>query len=495
MTHQQKLEAAQRAVDTAAKTMKARFRQRYHFMPPAFWMNDPNGCIYLDGQYHLFYQHHPYSPQWGNIHWGHATSRDLVHWRHHPIALAPSEPYDDHPEGGVFSGSTLYRDGVLFAYYTGTANHRDGFVQTQCLATSRDQGETFQKYQGNPIITQPPPGASADFRDPRVLEHAGRYYMLLGSSLGGGAWHQGEGCAQLYRSDDLLDWQYVGIPLRSGGALGTMWECPDLFPLGGKWVMTFSPMFNGASKAVYLVGDMDFEVPRFTVLYRGELDWGGDWYAPQSMRDDTGRIVLMAWQNAWDWMPWWRDFGPTQAEGWCGSCALPRTVALDAQNRLVSQPVAELARLRGKEQRWENLRLDESPLALDCKDPVCFELRLDIDYAATTAHSMELRLRGNGDRYTRVVLDLAGKRLVVDRSRADETSSGVFECALALEEGHEAVRAFSDVSSLEVFADNGLACMSNTIYPAHDRQDNLMLAHGGRAVIRSLSMWPMGTIW
>jgi beta-fructofuranosidase len=233
--------------------------------------------------------------------------------------MAPGEVYDDHPGGGVFSGSIVeYDNDSLYAFYTSATNHGDNSVQTQCMAFSRDWGISFQKYRDNPVIDRVPEGMSHDFRDPRVIRYGDYWYMVLGASSGKGAWHGGEGCACLYRSENLRKWEYRGIIARSEGRYRTMWECPDLFPLDGKWILIFSPMFMESRKAVYLAGKMDFDIPRFSILADGEIDWGCEYYAAQSMLDDKGRRILMAWQNGWDWMPWWKDFGPTGQESWCG---------------------------------------------------------------------------------------------------------------------------------------------------------------------------------
>lgn len=495
MIHRQRLQQAQSSVDAAARQMQSQGRPRYHFLPPAFWMNDPNGCIYLNGRYHLYYQHYPYAPRWGSMHWGHASSSDLVHWQHHPIALAPSEVYDDHPEGGVFSGSTICRDGKLYAFYTGTANHGSGFEQTQCMAVSDDGGETFEKYADNPVITRLPDGASPDFRDPRILWHNGCYYMVLGNSLGGGAWHGGEGCIQLYRSENLTEWHYVGIPLRSRGELGTMWECPDLFPLDDKWVLTFSPMFNGNRKARYFVGTMDFEEPAFIIEQSGELDWGGEWYASQSMKDDKGRTILIAWQNCWDWMPWWKGFGPKQSENWCGNCALPRTVRLDDQHRLISLPIEELKSLRGRAVTCSDRKIGEKPWEIPCEDPECFEMVMVLDLSAATASSLELNLRSNEEKGTLLTVDIANRRLLFNRENADEYSTGIFNCDLQPEGSLLTLHIFSDISSIEIFTDGGRTCMSNTIYPVHGSQRNILCARGGTVVLQSITVWQMKGVW
>jgi len=491
--HAQNIEKAMQArrkLEAAAS--RGRWRQKYHFMAPGGWINDPNGCIYYRGQYHLFYQHNPYAAVWGSIHWGHAVSGDLVNWRHLPIALAPSEPYDDHPQGGVFSGSAVEDGDELAVLYTATTDFGHGFEQSQCLARSADGGVTFEKFEGNPVIAHRPEGVSSDFRDPRVLRHDGHWYMVLGGALGRGAKEGGEGCALLYQSDDLKVWEYRGIIARSNGRYGSMWECPDLFLLDGKWVLCFSPMCMGEQKSVYLVGDMDFENAQFTWRQEGELDWGSEYYAAQSMRGPDGRTVLMAWQNGWDWMPWWRGFGPAQEEGWRGCMALPRQISLDAQHRILSAPVTQLQSLRGQPRALFDVALSQTPLPVPCEDAECFELLVQISTAEIGASKVHIDLRAGEEKRTRLTLDFADRSMRLDRNDADEGhSGGVRQCSLSLEEPILEVRVFSDTSSIEVFADGGRACMSNAIYPAHAHQEICVHCEGGVAVLRRVEVWKM----
>ncbi len=493
MEHTQRIAQAEAARAKLARQAAAGiWRQQYHFMAPGGWLNDPNGCIYHAGQYHLFYQHNPYAAVWGSMHWGHAASRDLVHWEHLPIALAPSEAYDDHSEGGVFSGSAVEVNGELAVLYTGTTRNGKEIVQTQCLATSRDGGLTFKKYAGNPVIAQRPEGISEDFRDPRVFCHEGKWYMVVGASIGAGARQGGEGCALLYHSADLKSWDYRGILLRSAGKLGSMWECPDLFPLGEKWVLTFSPMFAGYSTAVYLVGEMDFATGRFLPQAQGELDWGSDYYAPQSMKDAKGRTILMAWQNGWEWMPGWNGFGPTPGEGWCGGMALPRVVSLDAQNRVMLLPIPELEALRGELWEQQALVVGQQPVQLPAANPACFEMQLELPLGHTTTKFLHLYLRGNKMHRTRVTLDFEHKQLFLSRSQADEGHShGVRSCPLLLEGKTLQLRVFSDISSLELFTDGGRTCMSCTYYPTHTPQEIWLEAEGGSVAIASVQIWEL----
>lgn len=489
--HKERLWKAQQSVDEAAKHMTGIHRQRYHFMAPAYWINDPNGCVFFDGAYHLFYQHNPYAPVWGSMHWGHAISKNLVDWKHLPIALAPSEPYDDHPEGGVFSGSALSHQGALYLFYTGCTK-ADGLpVQVQCMAKSVDGGITFEKHPENPIIRQPPPGISSDFRDPKVLRVKDKWYMLIGASRGGGAQQGGDGCLLMYRSEDLEHWEERGVVASSNGAYGTMWECPDLFYLDGKWVLTFSPMLCGNRKVVYQVGEMDFEGAVFHCEAQGEIDWGQDYYAAQSFQGPEGQIVLIAWQNSWDWMPWWHGHGPTAAENWRGSMALPREVVLEADHTLSFHPIKELEGLRSGRREEKNLSIEQERHLIPCANSVCFELYMEIDLEQTTADILHLFLRDDGEQRIRLSVDISQRLLVFDRGFGADVPHGLCSCPLELEGATAILRIFSDVSSLEVFADDSRTTMSHAIYAARPDQCNTLCAENGTAHILRLTVWEL----
>jgi len=415
-THQQNLVRAQNAVrEKESIAQMGRYRQQYHFMASTGWINDPNGLIYWRGQYHLFYQYNPYEAVWGAMHWGHAVSNDLIHWEHLPIALAPSEPYDDHPSGGCFSGSAVDDGDRLVLLYTAATESAQGSVQTQCLASSSD-GITFEKYENNPVIRELPPDSSPDFRDPKVLRYKDFWYLIVGSSLGKGAREGGDGCAQMYKSADLKRWEYCGVIAKSNGTLGTMWECPDLFWLGDKWVLMFSPMFYGERKTIYLIGDMDFENALFSWEYEGEIDCGFDYYAPQSFLDDKGRRILIAWANSWDWMPWWKDFGRTAGEGWCGHFAVPREMRLTEDKGLQFMPISELESLRTGHEEYPAFILEaEERKEIYAGDGIHCELVLTIDVAASTAEQMFLDVRQGKDERVRITLSFKDREVLFER--------------------------------------------------------------------------------
>ena len=194
---------------------QGKMRQKYHFMPQTGWLNDPNGLIFFKGKYHFFYQFHPYNGFWAYMHWGHAVSEDMLHWEYLPVALAPSEEYDDHLDGGCFSGSAIEHDGKLFLMFTGTANNGRGFEQTQCIAYSED-GIHFEKYEGNPVLTAPEGIPTWFFRDPKVWKHEDMFYMVCGGNRNENAQ------ALLYRSPDMFHWEPFSVLAESRGEWGYM---------------------------------------------------------------------------------------------------------------------------------------------------------------------------------------------------------------------------------------------------------------------------------
>ncbi|WP_394526006.1 glycoside hydrolase family 32 protein [Lacrimispora sp. JR3] len=484
--HLENIKKAQKEINAKKALMKnALMRQRYHFMAEEGWLNDPNGLIFFRGKYHFFYQYNPYDSFWGSMHWGHAVSDDLLHWDYLPVALAPSEPYDDHKEGGCFSGSAIEHDGKLFLIYTGTANYGDGFVQTQCVAYSED-GIHFEKYEKNPVITAPKGFDPANFRDPKVWEHEGRFYLVCGAKKDDLA------KALLYRSDNLLEWEFVNVMAESRGELGNMFECPDFFPIEDKYVLMFSPMGLNERTCVYLVGDMDYKTGTFYHTVMGEIDWGFDYYAPQSFLDAKGRRLIVGWANAWDWMPFWKDWGPTYKEHWCGSFAIPRQVRLMPDNTLQFLPVEELKSLRTEENVRYNVEVEDGPVDVSAGDGVAFECRLVLDLERTTAETVVLELRSDGKFKSVVCLDLKHGQMTFDRNQGDGWSRGQTKSPLKLlDKKLLDIHFFSDQSSIEVFSSQYQTNHSCNVFASNDQNKNTVRAFGGRAYFTSIISYGM----
>lgn len=483
---QQKIEMAQREIDRKKESVKhGKMRQRYHFMAQTGWLNDPNGLIYYRGKYHFFFQYNPYSGFWDSMHWGHAISDDMLHWEYLPLALAPSEVYDNHPRGGCFSGSAVEHDGRLFLMYTGAANEGNGVEQTQCIAYSKD-GIHFEKYAGNPVVKAPEGVSGGLFRDPKVWKHEDTYYMVCGAG------RDGKGQALLYRSEDMFHWTFFNVLAESRGEWGYMWECPDFYPLGDRYVLTFSPMGSGDHTAVYLVGDFDYKTGKFHWNVSGEIDWGLDYYAPQSLQAPDGRRIMVGWANEWEWMPLWKDWGPTYKEGWCGSFNIPREVRMMEDGTLQFLPIAEVKTMRDNLERQDVLVVAETETELTAGDGICFELKFKIDLEQTDADTLELDLRCGEGRKTVCLFDFGKAEMSVDRNEADGWSRGVSKSVMYLKGKKELdVHVLSDQSSLEIFTDRYQTNHSNNIF-ATDKQNQIKLrAYGGGVILRDIEAYEL----
>ena len=289
----------------------------WHLEPEKGWMNDPNGLTFFKGRYHAFFQHNPHAPVWDTMHWGHAVSDDLIHWEELPIALYPTEPYENF--GGCYSGSAVIKDDVLYLIYT-TVSKELG--QTQSVAMTRD-GVHFEKYAGNPVIDHYPEDGSPDFRDPKVIKRGDTYHMVLASGK--------DGCARVlhYRSADLLHWEYAGV-LFEGCEYGAIFECPDLFPLGEHWVLKGSSSLSRSHREVFIVGDFDGET--FKPISR-QIPEEGHFYASQSFETPDGRRILFGWMHNPKYVP---HISIPRA----GCLSLPRELSL-VDGRVVCAPVRE----------------------------------------------------------------------------------------------------------------------------------------------------------
>jgi beta-fructofuranosidase len=454
-------------------------RLGYHIMTPRGWMNDPNGLIQYNGDYHVFYQHYPYDSKWGPMHWGHIVSSDLVHWKHQPIALAPSEDYDI---GGCFSGSAVNLEGKLTLIYTG---HVDGKnpKEVQCIAYSQD-GVTFEKDADNPVICFPPEEGSQDFRDPKVWKYNNLWYMVLGTGK------DGIGKALLYRSQDLKDWEYVGVMAESDGTLGYMWECPDLFRLGDKHVLVLSPMKDGW-KNRYIIGELDYETGRFTQKADYQLDYGFHFYAPQTFQDESGRRLLIGWMDMWETKM------PSQSKGWAGAMTLPRVLTLSEESKLLVQPVPELELLREASLvtiKGETISKEQqNPLELVYGDRLELKVHLEIIEDEST-FSIGLASSEDGKEKTVISYDAKSNHIKVDLSQSGEGLNDVAVAPVSQNKKQLTLHIFLDHSSLEVFVNDGEIVLTNRIYPKKDSVKTFFKVNKGEINIIRLEAWKLKNV-
>jgi beta-fructofuranosidase len=343
-------------------------RPCFHLLPPHNWMNDPNGPIYWKGKYHLFYQLNPHAAVWGDMHWGHAISPDMIHWRHQPVALAPTPGGPD--SEGCFSGSAGVYNGTPTFLYTGVQNAppdqvtiRDGsdkLRETQMLATAEDDALLHWKKLPSPVIPLPPPGVKVTgFRDPCLWREDDMWYPGAPGdrSSSQGWWYLGlgsgeravGGCVLLYRSQDLRTWEYLhklaegkpnGLQSANPCDTGEMWECPDFFAVNKQHCLFYST----AGKVIWSTGDYDQAAHKFTARRNGVLDHG-TYYAPKSFLASGDRRIL------WGWIRETRSDADMTAAGWSGCMSLPRVLTVGAQGQLEMNPAKEVQSLRGPIER------------------------------------------------------------------------------------------------------------------------------------------------
>ncbi|QLK60364.1 sucrose-6-phosphate hydrolase [Enterobacteriaceae bacterium Kacie_13] len=474
----QRLERAEQALRSGIATRGDTFYPHFHLAPPAGWMNDPNGLIYHQGLYHAFYQHHPFSENWGPMHWGHATSQDMVNWQHQPVALAPGDEYD---RDGCFSGSAVDDHGVLSLIYTGhvwlSGEGNDSAIrEVQCLATSED-GIHFTK-QG---VVLTPPDNIMHFRDPKVWHEFGYWWMVIGA-------RDEHDCGQvlLYKGNSLRDWTLDRVLAKADGNTGYMWECPDFFPLGDEHILMCSPqgikaqghdyrnLFqSGCLRGTWQAGQ-DFKVLEgFT-----ELDNGHDFYAPQSFTAADGRRVVIAWMDMWE------SVMPSKAEGWAGCMTLPRELTLRNGN-VRMEPVDEVRTLRRAHHpllphviRNSIERIIENAQAI--------EIISQWDLSTSDAQSFGIKL-GDG---VWVFVDAKTQRLCLER---DFPGHGIKDCrSIALPSDNMLeMRIFIDRSSIEVFVNQGEATLSSRIYPHPDQRTLFFFAQEGKAALVQSDYWTL----
>jgi fructan beta-fructosidase len=429
-----------------------RGRSQLHYAPPAGWLNDPNGLVFADGEWHLCYQHHPHSPDWGPMHWGHAVSTDLVRWRDLPIALFP----DAH--GTVYSGCAVvdrrgtagFGAGALVAVYT----QFTPATQVQSIAGSADRGRTWQVHPANPVLRQP--SGVVDFRDPKVSwfgdDDTGHWIMVLAAGNG----------VRFYASRDLIAWEPTGVFVPERDRPHGVWETPDLFalpvdgPAGRRWVLSVGALEHapaGGSGTRYWTGDFDGA----TFLTDGPARWvdrGADFYAAQSWSDVVdGRRIWIAWMSNWMYA------AHVPAAAARGQLTVPRQLHLAADGAagvvLAQRPVDEIAAYLGTAVPLgaRAVHLSTGAAWVRMRSRATDRGRAAVTLTAPDAHA-------------RVTLDAAKGTVTLDRTGAAGIGhgfAGVHTAGVTSAGRAVDVDILVDRSSIEVFADGGRACLTDLV--------------------------------
>lgn len=506
------------------------YRPSYHFTPLYGWMNDPNGMVYKDGEYHLYFQYNPYGSKWGNMHWGHAVSKDLVHWEHLDPAIARD------PVGHIFSGSSVvdkkntagFGKNAIIAIYTNNSVNHD---EVQCIAYSNDNGRTFTKYEGNPVLT--PFDGLKDFRDPKVFwyEKGKCWYMIVSADKE----------MRLYKSKNLKKWNYVSAFGKGIGQQPCQYECPDFFqlPVNGdkkkmKWVMTMNinpGCWFGGSATEYFVGDFDGK--NFTCPDAHDvkwLDWGKDHYATVTFSNTGDRVLGITWMSNWQYA----NLTPFKQNR--GANGLPRELKLYEKNGkyYISEDVApEVYALR---KDTKNLADASVADAKDLKGVAAnmegaFEIEADVTPNANGIAGIEIS--NNKRERTMIYFDMKQGKVVMDRTESGLTDFGKqavpHDIELAWDkqraaEGKEPARIansinykndfalatwaplslcedgkktyhvdiFVDKSSVELFVDGGRIAMTNLVFPVAPYENVKLYTQDGKAEFKNLKVHKLG---
>lgn len=452
-----------RAYESKQKnSMNPEWKPVYHVAAPVGWVNDPNGFSIYQDEVHLFFQYYPYDTAWGPMHWGHCKSKDFIDWEYLPAVMAPDQGYDNF---GCFSGSAIESDGKHVLIYTGVMEEEqeDGSkktIQVQCGASG--DGLNYTKWDCNPIITADslPEGSSfVDFRDPKVWKKEGMYYLAVGSKHS-----DGSGQIALYQSKDLRTWEYRTILDRCRNEYGQMWECPDFFPLGDKHLLITSPQymkeeglrFHKGNGVICVMGNYDEKEQKFTREKVTPVDYGIDFYAPQSLKTKDGRRVIIAWMQSWD-----ANVVPKEL-GWVGMMTIPRELEL-VDGELVQRPVRELNAYRKNLVRYENVELSGAQ-SLEGISGRVMDLNLTIEQAGVEAFCIHI---GHSEEYTTTITwNPQEETLEFDRNGSGVVRDMICSRKMRVNtvDGRLTMRMLLDRFSAEIFVNDGRQVMSNTFY-------------------------------
>ncbi len=450
------------------------YRNQFHFSPEANWMNDPNGMVYYDGEYHLFYQYYPDSTVWGPMHWAHAVSPDMVHWEHLPIALYPDSL------GLIFSGSAVVdhqntsgfgKDGkapliAIFTHHLMAGEKAGGNqYQYQSIAYSNDRGRSWTKYEGNPVVSNP---GIKDFRDPKVIWHeeSQKWVMVFA------AYDK----VRIYNSPDLKDWTFTsefGIPGDK-----RLWECPDLFPMQvegsdeTKWVLITSIQKegpNGGTATSYFVGDFDGKTFKGDHKKQYWADYGKDNYAMVTWSDvpsSDGRRLALGWMSNWQYAQ------IVPSEKWRSAMTLPRVLTLHKHGndyRMRSMPVKELANIEDeKVEIPAKVFKGENLISKISKDHL---YKLELTFKKPSSGDLGVRFSNDKGEYTDVKFSGVGNHYYIDRTKSgtisfNENFPGVHLGEIDYESSTVDMIIYLDHASVELFGDQGQCVMTEIVFPS-----------------------------
>ncbi len=462
--------------------MDADERPLFHLTPLVGWMNDPNGFCWYQGQYHLFYQYHPFSRRWGPMHWGHAVSKDLLHWTYMPCALAPDTEAD---AGGCFSGSAVeIPDGRLMLCYTGVqpAGTFRRETQAQCIAVG--DGTDFEKSLLNPVIRHAhlPKGYSEfDFRDPHIWRREDGSFRMVVANLH----EERKGAILLMESKDGLDWRFIGEIDASNKEYGRMWECPDFFELDGSYVLLVSPQemhareeFHAGFGTVAILGSFDEKDSRFERRSVQPVDHGLNYYASQTLKAPDGRRIMTGWMDSWETCK-----EAPRRHPWYGQMSVPRELRVE-NGRLMQRPVREI------ESMWQDTILHDKvtvheETTLSGVLGRLMDMTVELYPEGSSCRRFTLHVAKDANHYVQIRCDLARGELVFDRSHGGSVRDIAHTRHVPAEVtgGKLTLRLLMDKESIELFVNNGERVVTSLI-PTPLGADQITFAADAEIVLK-----------
>lgn len=433
----------------------------FHVAPQVGWINDPNGFSYYDGMVHLFYQFHPYSKEWGPMHWGHCVSSDLIKWEYYPVALAPDMKYD---MDGCFSGSAIETDEGHMLVYTGvTHEENDGKkneYQNQCVALG--DGKSYKKIENNPVINgeiMPQNFSREHFRDPKVWKEDDGYYLVAGNKT-----NDGKPQVVLFHSKDMYDWRYVSVLAEDvTGKYGTMWECPDFFEINGQYILIASPQdmcaddeFHNGNNSVYFIGNYDRDMHKFDYNKVYALDDGIDFYAPQTTLMPDGRRVMIGWMQSWD-----SNIRPFKQK-WSCMMTVPREIKL-IDGRIIQNPVREI-----KKYYTDSINYVEQTVEGECSFQKINGRVLDMTVEIKDGDYDEFKINfAKNDKFSSsIIYDKSKNEIEINRlySGMNRDTIGTRKVKVRYPKQSLKLRVILDKYSVEIFVNDGSQVLSMTYY-------------------------------
>lgn len=447
------------------KNIPRKERPDFHVTPPVGWMNDPNGFSVYQGEYHLFYQYHPYSTSWGPMHWGHCKTKDFIDWEQLPCAMAPDMEYDGQ---GCFSGSAVEHGGKHILMYTGVweKKEKDGTYkmrQTQNIAVG--DGIHYEKITYNPVITADmlPKGSSfEDFRDPKIWKDGNIFYAVIGSRN-----EDGSGQIALFSSADARKWSFETILDSCHNRWGKMWECPDFFPLQDRQVLITSPQFmeaegleiHNGNNAIYFVGSYEKEKKKFRRGSANQIDYGLDFYAPQTVETEDGRRIMIGWLQSWD------NYLTPGNMRWSGIMSIPRELSVK-EDRLIQNPVRELEKYRKNKLSYKNIHLEteDGEKTLEGINGRSFDMTIEIKKGEYDFFKI---LLAKDEKYrTALIYDRKKGIFTTDRLYSGMVKDLLSSRSMYVSTENDVLRLriIMDKYSIEVFVNDGQQAMSSLVY-------------------------------